>query len=240
VSLPPAGTDPVLQPPGPAPAGIRIGGATGLAAAALGLTALSVLLIGLLHVLPPSNQVNPMTRTISEYALGSNGWLFDLAVLALAAGSVAVLIGLGRVGVLRAPSAAWLFLVLWAAGLVVLVIFEKHNWQAGSRTGGSIHRVASLVAFLSLPVGALLTARAGRGVPGWRAPATLARGAALVALACFSPLVYAIALSITTGVAWWRVFPLGAVERLLGLSEMLVLFALGWWALRASGRRHAA
>ncbi|MBO0876682.1 MAG: DUF998 domain-containing protein [Pseudonocardia sp.] len=237
MSLSPARTDPLLRPPGPSPTGERIAGGTGLAAVGLGLTALSVLLIGLLHVLPPSDTVNPMTRTISEYALGSNGWLFDLAVLALAAGSVAVLIGLGRVGVLRASSAGWLFLILWVAGLVVLVIFEKHNWQAGPSTGGYIHRVASLVAFLSLPAGALLTAGAGARVARWRVPSAVARAAALVALACFSPLLYAIARGVTTGVAWWRVFPLGAVERVLGLSEVLVVLALGWWVLRASAPR---
>lgn len=237
MSLPPASTDPALGPLGPAPAAARIVGGAGLAAAGLALTGLSVLLIGLLHVLPPSDMVDPMTRTISEYALGSNGWLFDLAVLALAAGSVAVLLGLGRAGVLRAPSAGWLFVALWAVSLVVLVIFEKHNWRVGPSAGGYVHRFASLVAFLSLPVGTLLAARASRGVPGWRVPSALARGAALVALACFSPLVYAIATSITTGVAWWRVFPLGAVERVLGLSEVLVVLALGWWALRASAPR---
>ena len=77
---------------------VTTGRASGVerAAAALptaGLSLLSVgsLLILLLHVLPPSNRVNPMTRTISQYALESNGWMFDVGVLALAVGSMAVL-----------------------------------------------------------------------------------------------------------------------------------------------------
>lgn len=228
MSLLPAQTSPART------AGPTVAGGAGLAAAGLGMTGLSVLLIGMLHVLPPTDRISPMTRTISEYALGSNGWLFDLAVLALAAGSAAVLLGLARAGVVRARGAGSWLLALWAVSLVVLVIFEKHNWQVGPSVGGSIHRVASLVAFLSLPIGALVIAGVGARVARWRAPSALTRGAALVALACFSPLVYAIALSVTTGVSWWRVFPLGAVERVLGLSEVLVVLALGWWALRAA------
>ncbi|MDT7558237.1 MAG: hypothetical protein QOI68_2707, partial [Pseudonocardiales bacterium] len=68
----------------------------------VGLLSLGSLLVLLLHVLPPSNQIDPMTRTISQYALGTNGWMFDVGVLALAAGSMAILAGLVRGGVVRA------------------------------------------------------------------------------------------------------------------------------------------
>jgi hypothetical protein len=48
-------------------------------------------LLGVLHVVEPSSRVSPVRRTISEYALLDNGWVFDVAVLMLAAGSLAVL-----------------------------------------------------------------------------------------------------------------------------------------------------
>lgn len=205
-----------------------------LAALGTGLAVLALLLMGLLHVLPPSNRVSPIRRTISEYALGANGWLFDLGVLALAAGSALLLIGLVRTRVLRTGSAGSMFLGLWAVALVVLVVFEKTNWSVGPSVGGVIHRYASLVAFLSLPIGALLAAAAGRRDARWQRQASLTRWSALVALLCFSPLLYAIAQSFVTGVSWWRVFPLGALERLLGFAEVAIVLVLGWWVALAS------
>ena len=38
-----------------------------------------------------------------------------------------------------------------------------------------------------------------------------------------------------TGVRWWRAIPLGGVERLLGLAEVVTVLLLAWWA--ASTRR---
>jgi len=132
-----------------------------LANAGLGLLTLGSLLVLLLHVLPPSSQINPMARTISEYALGANGWMFDVGVLALAAGSMLVLAGLVRAGVVRALSGSSVFVTLWSAALAVLVFFEKYDFANGEHTGasGMIHRLASLVAFLSLPTAALLASR---------------------------------------------------------------------------------
>ena len=208
-----------------------------LANAGLGLLTLGSLLVLLLHVLPPSSQINPMARTISEYALGANGWMFDVGVLALAAGSMLVLAGLVRAGVVRALSGSSVFVTLWSAALAVLVFFEKYDFANGEHTGasGMIHRLASLVAFLSLPTAALLASRgAARRNPSWRRPAALTRWAALASWATLSLLIYAVAQSFVTDVSWWRVFPLGGMERLIALAEIVAVFAMGSWARRAA------
>lgn len=219
-----------IEPTVPRPAPFRVLPIAGVAAAGLGAA-----LILLLHVIPPSDRVNPLTRTISEYALGPNGWMFDIGVLALAAGSVAVLASLARIGVVRPISAASFLVLAWAACLVVLVVFQKYDYgnlrDAGP--GGMIHRMASLVAFLCLPPGALLAARAGRADPRWRRPRARTRWAALVSVALLCLLFYAVGQSFVTGVAWWRVFPLGAMERLIALAEVTVVFTLGQWAISA-------
>ncbi|HEY1974374.1 MAG TPA: DUF998 domain-containing protein [Pseudonocardia sp.] len=203
----------------------------------LALVGLGLVLILLLHLLPPSDRVNPLTRTISEYALGANGWMFNVAVVSLALGSTALLTALARVGVVGSVSPASLLVGGWVAGLLVLVVFQKYDYgrDAGIGAGGMIHRMASLVAFLCLPAGALLLARAGRRNARWRRPATLTRNAALLAVACLGLLFYAVGQSFVTGVAWWRVFPLGAMERLIGLAEVSVLIAMGVWAITARG-----
>ncbi|HEY0579035.1 MAG TPA: DUF998 domain-containing protein [Pseudonocardia sp.] len=210
--------------------------AAALPTAGLSLLSVGSLLILLLHVLPPSNRVDPMTRTISQYALESNGWMFDVGVLALAVGSMAVLAGLVRAGVVRAVSGTSLFITFWSASLTVLVIFEKYDFQNGQHTGasGMIHRMASLVAFLSLPLAVLLASRgAARRNPGWRRPAAWTRWAGIVSCACLSLLIYAIVRGFVADVSWWRVFPLGALERLIALSDILAVSVLGVWARMA-------
>ncbi|MEV6304420.1 DUF998 domain-containing protein [Actinoplanes sp. NPDC051861] len=184
-----------------------------------------------LHVAPPSSLLDWERRTLSQYALLDNGWAFDLATLLLAAGSAAVLAGLVRAGVVRARSGAAVALGLWVAGLVGVVVFEKHNWAAGPSVGGDVHRVASLLAFLSLPVAALAA-----GVPGLRRPGSRGAAAAVViggvvSLLCFTPILWALISEPWTGVRWWRAIPLGGVERLLGLAEVVTVLLMARWAV---------
>ena len=115
-----------------------------------------LVLFAYLHVAPLSAGVDWERRTLSQYALLANGWAFDAAVLLLAAGSAAVLLALIRAEILPARSGAAVALGLWVAGLVGVVVFEKHNWSAGPSISGDVHRAASLLAFLSLPVAAVL------------------------------------------------------------------------------------
>lgn len=201
------------------------------------LVSSGLLLIVLLHVLPPSSLVNPISRTISEYGLGTNRRLFDAAVLALASGSIAILLGLVGARILRPLGPAALLITTWAVCLVALVFFQKYDYQNGGGTGpaGMIHRVSSLVAFLCLPTGALLTARRQ---PAANRPAAWTRRAAFLSWGFLSVLFYAVAQSLVTGVPWWRVFPLGLMERLIGVAELAVLLALGWWAIRARRAEH--
>jgi hypothetical protein len=55
-----------------------------------------------------------------------------------------------------------------------------------------------------------------------------------LSLLLFSPIVAAVALQPVTGVPWWVAIPLGAVERLLALSEVTAVLWLAWWAGKAA------
>lgn len=188
-----------------------------LCAAGAACVVASMVLYALLHVLPPSAGLDWTRRTISQYALLDNGWMFDTATLLLAAGSLLVLAALLRAGRLR-PGAT-IALLLWVAGLIGVVWFEKHNWAAGPSMSGDIHRAASVVAFLSLPAAALLAG-------GSR----LVSSGGVLSLLCFSPILWAVVSESWTGVRWWQAIPLGGVERLLGLVEVLTVLAMAWWA----------
>jgi hypothetical protein len=117
------------------------------------------------------------------------------------------------------------------------VTFPKHNWSIGPSAWGDVHRVASLIAFLSLPVAALILA-AKHTDGGW--PRRAAAVGAIVALAFFAVIAGAVILEPFTGVRWWRAIPLGTVERALATAEVVVILALGAWAARSLQTRPAS
>lgn len=206
-----------------------------LAFAGAGGAVVAFVLVGLLHVIA-AGDVDPIRRTISEYALGPWAWMFDIGVIALAIGSVAVMAALARAGLLRPLSGASLLLGIWAVGMVAVVVFEKTNWSIGPSLSGYIHRYASLGAFLALPLAALLVARAQRGVAHSLVSRVWIRVLALAALGWFLPIVWGFALRPITGRQWWNAVPLGLIERGLALTEVFVVVALAAWAAGAARR----
>ncbi len=204
-----------------------------LALAGVTATLAGAALVGLLHVLHPS--VSPVRRTISEYALGDNAWLFNTAVLLVVAGSIATTLALARVGLLRPASVASLALAVWCAALAGVVVFPKHNWALGPSMSGEVHRGLSLAAFVSLPIAAILVGWTGRR--SWWGRSSIVLG--VVSLLAFAPIPIAYLVEPYTGVRWWRAIPLGLVERGLALAEVLAVLLLALWAAW-TGRLHAA
>jgi hypothetical protein len=201
---------------------------------ALGFAAIAVcvVLVGSLHALR-ADQVDPIRRTISEYALGEFGWMFDIGVAGLAVGSVLVLAALVRAGLLAWSSSGAMSLGIWAVTLLVVVAFEKANWSIGPSVGGYIHRYASLAAFIALPVAALAIGRRWRRDPAFGRFAVWTRALGFVSLAWLSTIVLGVLLRPLTGVPWWQFVPLGLVERGLAVTEVAAVVLLGVWAWRA-------
>jgi hypothetical protein len=183
-----------------------------------------IVLMLALHVLPPTSEISPVRRTLSQYALTSNKWLFDLAVLLVAVGSA-----LGIAAVVRhrgvAPySGAVVLGGLWVASLLVIVWFTKTDWSVGPSMGGVIHRWASVVAFVSLPLAVILLARkVFPDQPGWR---WAARGFGVVSLAWFGVILVGVIRSSAGYGPWWQFVPLGLVERVIALSAVAALLTL--------------
>lgn len=194
------------------------------------LVAGAVAILGL-HVVPPTSATSPWRRTISEYAYSSLGWVFNVGVLAVAAGSLLIALSLWTSGTLRRVSAGSLGLVAWSVSLVVLVVFPKHDWSVGPSSHGSIHRVASLIAFVSVPLAAIAIGRRRSG--RLAVPARTAMICGIVSAGWLSFLVGAFLLGPVTGTPWYRVFPLGLMERGITAFAVAAIAALGWLALRA-------
>lgn len=167
--------------------------------------------------------------TISEYVYTPGGWAFLTGVLALALGSVLLLVGLISAGLVRPLSFGSILMSLWVIGLVGVAAFPKHNWEIGPSTSGSIHRVATLLAFVSLPAAVLAITRRHRSA---RPAVWLAYGS----IAWLAVLFGAIAVSMVTDLSWYRIIPLGIVERGIVAFEVAAVIALGVWLARGDFR----
>ncbi|GAA1241948.1 DUF998 domain-containing protein [Prauserella halophila] len=169
----------------------------------------AALLVGL-HLVPPTSEIDPLRRTISEYALGPHKWIFDLSVLLTAAGSGVTFAGIARRGAHRA---AVVLGALWTVSLLIIVVFPKIDWSAGPTVGGRIHFYASVVAFVSLPFAVLLCARVV--FPGSAARRRLARGLAVTSLCWFAVVLGTVGITSANEASWWQVLPVGLIERLI-------------------------
>ncbi|MGR6914592.1 DUF998 domain-containing protein [[Actinomadura] parvosata] len=198
----------------------------GLGAAGVG----SAVVLGL--DLTSFDETNPFRRTISEHGLGPDGWIFGLGVGLLAAGSLAIGVSLARKRL--AGVVGTLALAGWSVGLFLTAWFDKHDWSVGPSLSGSIHRVGSFVAFLSLPLAAVIIARPWRHRE--RSRATLvAFGLGICSVLWVVGIGAAVLVGAESGLPWYRVMPLGLVERGLAATEVAALLALGVWAA-AKGR----
>ena len=167
--------------------------------------------------------------TISEYVYTAGSWAFVAAVLMLVGGSAALLYGLIRAGRMRPLSAGSVLLTLWVVGLVAVVAFPKHNFVTGPSVSGTVHRYATLIAFVALPLAVLVIARGRAGA------ARAARWLAIIGIGWLTVLFGAIAVGIVTGQRWWTLIPLGLVERGIAGFEVAALIALGLWLVRGEG-----
>ncbi|MEV6237253.1 DUF998 domain-containing protein [Lentzea sp. NPDC051838] len=190
----------------------------------------TVAMVGLLDL-----TVGPLRRTISEYALGDYRPVFDVAVLLLAVGSLAILAALVHKGLTKWRSGGSIALILWSVGLLLVVAFPKTNWAMGTNAlSGSIHRFGSMIAFVSLPIAVILLARPWLKDHVWGRHAKVTLASGVLSAVAFMPILYAIAMGAASDVRWWRVFPLGYIERILLAAEVGAVLVVGLWAIAAS------
>lgn len=210
---------------------VRLSAGLGFAAIAL-----CAVLFGTLHAVQ-ADRVNPIRRTISEYALGNDAWMFNAGVIGLAVGSLLVWHALVGAGLLGRYSSGSLALLLWVATLLMVVAFEKANWSVGPSVSGYVHRYSSLAAFLALPVAALALGRRWRRDPQFGRFAAWTRALGWVSLGWLSTIFLGVFLRPLTGVPWYQFVPLGLVERGLAATEVVAVVVMGAWAWRAAVTR---
>ena len=193
----------------------------------IGGVALSTAAIAALHLIAPSRTRDPLSSTISEYALMSDGWVFNWAVVLLAVASLAVLLALVVQQLVRWRSLGALMTTVWSIGLVGLVVFPKQGFGPDTTFAGRVHWTWTLIAFFSLPIGTTLMCWSHRRPTG-RWPRWALR-LSTISGGWFLVLTAQTVLSAATPIQAWRA--VGLVERALSLTEMAVVVVLGGWVL---------
>jgi Protein of unknown function (DUF998) len=122
---------------------VRIASVVAAAAAATDMVVLA-----LLHVVSP--EVDPLTRPVSEYALGSYGWLAAVGTLAEGLGA------LGLAVALRQKRSAAALLGIFGLAKLMMPLFPVDPLGTPATTTGQVHNVLGNLAFFLFPLAALL------------------------------------------------------------------------------------
>jgi Protein of unknown function (DUF998) len=107
-------------------------------------------LLALLDVV--SMRMNPLSEPISNYALTRYGWMFDLAVIALALGLATLLCAFIVADVVELGSGAFVVTAICCLCLVLVVVFPDQSSAGGLSAGGWAHWASAMVAFGGLLV----------------------------------------------------------------------------------------
>jgi hypothetical protein len=173
-----------------------------------------------LHILSP--EFDPSRRVVSEYALGSYGWVLSLMFLAWALGSWTLVLAIhsqvrtlgGKIGLV--------FLLTAGAGEALAAAFDV-AWPG-------LHGLAGLLGVPSLPIAAMLISVSLGRTPAW-APAKRwllwAANLTWMSLA----LMAAAMLTLTGGIGGVQV-PIGWPNRLLVAIYALWVMSVAWQAIR--------
>ncbi|MFC3504316.1 DUF998 domain-containing protein [Micromonospora krabiensis] len=182
---------------------------------ALGGIAIAALLAVIGHVEVNEN-LSPWSLTVSDFAVSDRGGVIDVAMVVLALATAVLLSGLRRAAPPgRAAGAGGrltdVLLGSWVAGLLLAAVVPTNDPGTPMTTAAYVHRYASVVAFLALPVAGWLLARRGDLAPAGR----WLRGLVLVSV------VLAVAMV-------WSAYPgdrllIGLIERALILSEVALI-----------------
>ncbi|WP_213455367.1 DUF998 domain-containing protein [Rhizomonospora bruguierae] len=168
--------------------------------------------LGVFAHMDATADLNPLSWTISDYAVSDRGGAMDTAMLVLGLSSLALPVALWLRGCARRALAV--LLMVWALGLVASAVVPTDPPGAPEMTfSGYTRRYVSVAAFVSLPFAGVLLLRAvpgmGRRVVRWLSAAS---GAGLLVL-------------LYVAFPGERVM-MGLVERALVLTELALLAAM--------------
>lgn len=191
-------------------------------------------LVAVLHLAKP--ELDPWWRMISEYAIGTHGWLMIVAFLALSASCFAAFATLrphvrttgGKVGLG--------FLVATAVALAAAGVFVSDPITATKdqlTTHGNLHGLSAMVGIPGFPIAAMLISRSLVRAPGWRFRRRPLLAAAHLTWVSLALMVATIALTLpAAGGRFSPDVPAGLPNRLVVLSYVVWLVVVARQATR--------
>lgn len=185
-----------------------------------------------LHLGP--SELNPITKTLSEYALLANGWLFSATLVSAGIGSAVLTVAMVRSRLTPGRLPGWLT-AIWSVCLVVIALVPKDG--PGEPTlGGHVHRFAVLVGFLSLPIAGLAIARAHAARPEFRRIASAVDFCSKATMCSVGGFLGVYGILRLSGWRWGDLLPLGLLERQVCVTALFLLVLFGLWATRLPQR----
>lgn len=161
-----------------------------------------------------AGNVDPVRDPVSDYAWHRGGrLLFALALLLLIVAAATLAAAAHQAALPRTPLVTTLF-VLWAAGLLVVLLFRSNLTAADPTVSGEIHRAGGAVLFASLPLAAWTLSARLRTDPRWAPAAPALRRGAVAGV------VTAAAFGVAQVVGW---LPAGLLERVALLAEFVIV-----------------
>lgn len=192
-----------------------------------------------LHVRPDWGGVNPITGMLSDYGIGSMGWVFDAAMILMGVGSAALLVVLRRHGLFRhGPDLA--LMLGWCVCVVGVGVCTKDPTIGTQTMRGTLHLTFTAAACASLPFAALLVGWRGRHDPRYRRFARTARALAVASVPCFVPFLVSFVVLRLSGGDQVMIVPTGLVERLMAIVDVVILVVFALWARAAIRDRQLA
>jgi hypothetical protein len=186
-----------------------------------------VVAVVVLHFLRP--EYNPIDHAVSNYAVGSFGYLMTSAFYVLAVSLFALALSLFRsIALTNLSRVALLLLCLASSGMVVMGIFpgDAHSLHPPATITGVVHWAAACISFLSIMIVAFLLASIFKSDERLQ---RFQRPCFLLALAMFGALLL---YGILALVGW-----IGIGQRIyLAVCLLWLLILAGWmWSIESNG-----
>jgi hypothetical protein len=121
-------------------------------------------IIGLLHLIKP--ELDPRTRTISEYARGRRGWIMQIAFFCMAVSCLALAAATWKSQRIIGPT----LLVLCGVGFAGAGLFTTDPvlpMERAQTSSGALHILFAFAVMLTFPVMATFVAASLAGTAGW-------------------------------------------------------------------------
>ncbi|MFJ9782725.1 DUF998 domain-containing protein [Amycolatopsis sp. NPDC101161] len=189
-------------------------------------------LLAVLHVDPRWGPINPMTGMLSDYAWCPGWWMWDTALVLIAAGSAVVLAVLHRRRVLVGRPAVSA-MVVWCLSVLAVAVFSKDPQGGAVTATGKAHLGATAISCVSLPLAGWLLGRRHRHEPSWRRSAAWSRRLALATIPFFLPFIVPFTADVVLG-GHLPTVATGLVERAMAALELALLVVLARWVRPAT------